>query len=731
MDKIELLAPAGNMESLVAALNNGADAVYLGAKQFNARGKVKNFDFDELQEATNLAHLHNAKVYLTTNTLVFDDEISNIIEIVKSALKAGVDAFIVQDIGLVDILKKHFPDIEIHASTQMGINNVSGAKIAKSLGITRVVLSRETPLEEIKKIKQQTNLDIEYFIQGALCVCFSGNCYESGVLFNASGNRGKCLQLCRLPYTASQNGKILSTGYLLSAKDFNMSYRLKELIDAGVNSFKIEGRARRTGYVATVVNAYREIIDNNFKVSTQSQINIKKAYNRGDFTEGYFNGNDCIIDNKIQGHRGVYVGKVINFVKGKNFNTIQIQSKSEIHKNDGLKFIYNSKEIPSISAMDIKKLEKDVYSINTKAKCIVGAQVYQILDTELEKQLLTNKKTRSVGLNFVAKIGHKANLSLYDDFGYVCSVESEDVCEEAKTQALSKKELINQISKMGDTEFSLNINKCNVEIDNVFLRKQTLNEMRRKCLEKLKQLIISSNKKTIQYKETSNHNQTYQNKKELCAIISEKTNCDLNDYDKIVLEPKLYNSLEIENMLKKVPNNKEIYLSVPSLMTSQDEAVINEILDKYPTLNVYGNNLSAFSYNRKVFASPLLNCINSQTANSFYDLGAKDICLNFEVPMEKYNSIAINSKANIYVYAKGHIPLMTMAHCPMKNNFNGSCKNCNYGSDIVYELQSGQKLLLDRYKLQRCYFRLKNKNIVDCVNHLHNSNLGLVIDLTE
>ena len=256
---MKILSPAGEMESLKMAVYNGADEVYLGVKGFNARN-IEGFDLETLKQAVDFAHIYRVRVFLTVNILFNNDEIQDALDLIVDAYNLGVDAFIIQDIGLASLMQKYYPQIEIHASTQMGIHNLEGVKFVESLGFKRVVLARETPIEEIKRIRDNSNIEIEYFVHGALCVSFSGNCYLSSYLFDASGNRGKCKQLCRLPYRLKYEDEVLKYGYLLSAKDFNMLDKLEDLEKAGVNSLKIEGRARRPYYVGVATKMYADAI---------------------------------------------------------------------------------------------------------------------------------------------------------------------------------------------------------------------------------------------------------------------------------------------------------------------------------------------------------------------------------------------------------------------------------------------------------------------------------------
>ena len=248
--KMKILSPAGDFESLKAAVIAGADEVYLGVRNFNARN-IEGFSLETLKQAVDYAHIFSVKINLAVNILFSDDEIQQALDLIVDAYNLGVDSFIIQDVGLMSLVHENYPQIEVHASTQMGLHNLEGLKALEDLGFSRVVLARETSLSEVKRIKENTSLEIEYFAHGALCVSFSGNCYLSSYLNDASGNRGKCKQLCRLPYEIFVGNEKKADGYLLSAKDFNMTNRLQDLLDAGVDVLKIEGRARRPFYVYT------------------------------------------------------------------------------------------------------------------------------------------------------------------------------------------------------------------------------------------------------------------------------------------------------------------------------------------------------------------------------------------------------------------------------------------------------------------------------------------------
>ena len=315
MKKIELLSPVGNLEMLNAAVNNGADAIYLAGKNYGARKYANNFTNDEIKEAIKYAHLYGVKVYVTINTVIYEGEIESFIEYVKFLYENHVDAVIMQDLGMIKLVLAKFPDLEVHASTQMHNHNEESIKYLKSIGVKRVVLARELSLDEVKNI----NVDIEkeIFVYGALCISYSGQCLMSSRVLNRSGNRGECAGMCRLPYELiEETTKIPTEGpYLLSPKELNTLANLREIIDSQVDSLKIEGRMKSPEYVGYVTKIFRRLIDcyyNNevMNVYDEEIVNLKKLYNR-EFTLGHLFGsrNTKLMNIKSPNHIGTPLGK--------------------------------------------------------------------------------------------------------------------------------------------------------------------------------------------------------------------------------------------------------------------------------------------------------------------------------------------------------------------------------------------------------------------------------------
>ncbi len=303
MKELEILAPAGSMESMLAAVNSGCDAVYFGYGQFNARRNAKNFDADAFRQMAQICKARGVKMYMTLNTIVYDREMEDLKESVKAACENGVDAILVQDLGVMELLRQWAPSIPLHASTQMAVHNVSGAKQMQELGFTRVVLAREMSAAEIRAVVEQVPVETEIFVHGALCMCLSGQCYMSSLIGERSGNRGLCAQPCRLPFTSGRG----DNGYALSLKDLTLVDRMKELKALGVDSLKIEGRMKRPEYVSAAVTGFRQAI-NGEKPNMEQ---LEAAFSRSGFTRGYFDGQIGIDMFGTRQHEDVLAGQKV------------------------------------------------------------------------------------------------------------------------------------------------------------------------------------------------------------------------------------------------------------------------------------------------------------------------------------------------------------------------------------------------------------------------------------
>ncbi len=663
---MKLLSPAGNFESLKFAVYNGADEVYLGINNFNARNNIDGFTMENLSEAVDFAHLYGVKVLLAINILFLDSEMQSALDTVVDAYNLGVDAFIIQDLGLISAIYKNYPQIEIHASTQMGLHNLEGVKEVAKYGVKRVVLARETPLSEIKRIKDNIDIEIEYFTHGALCVSFSGNCYLSSYLFDASGNRGKCKQLCRLPYAFCDGEKELKKGYLLSAKDFNMTARLPDLEKAGVDVLKIEGRARRPYYVATATKAYRSALDG-IKISKQD---IELAFNRT-FTEGYFNGNGNIISD-IQNHIGVHVGKVEKVNNGKTFNEVFISSKIPLSPKSTFKLFNGNKENNTLTAYDLSLVKSGIYRITTTQKVNAGDSVRLIVDNQKETEALakTLKRKLSVGIELIKGQTAKAKLSLN---GREYIVEGEE-CQPALNMPITAEELECNFNK--SQEFSVEFTGV---LEQVFMPKKMLNEFRRKVFEKAKEVLAKTGRERLEktilcQKPSTNELTDY-------AVIFDGEQIPENK--NVIYSPQAYSAERVFKLKQECEKlGKNFYLDTPNFALKEDIELIENIA--YETgAQIVANNYYALSIKAEKIIGYGLNVYNSFTANE----------LNLKyVPAENVeNRVA---------------PYMTLRHCPIKSHMGGDCNNCKYREGFTYKMDSGKRFKLKRKKLSSCTFYL-------------------------
>ncbi len=664
MEKMKILSPAGDMESLRIAIYNGADEVYLGVKGFNARN-IEDFDLNTLKTAVDFAHIYNVRVFLAVNILFSNDEIQDSLNLIVDAYNLGVDAFIIQDIGLAHLLHTHYPMIEIHASTQMGIHNLEGVRQAEKLGFSRVVLARETPLEEIKRIRDNSAIEIEYFVQGALCVSFSGNCYLSSYLFDASGNRGKCKQLCRLPYRLKYEDEVLKYGYLLSAKDFSLIDRLDDLCDAGVTSLKIEGRARRPYYVGVATKMYRDALDG----QPFNNEDIKLGFNRG-YTEGYFNGNSGIIS-YIQNHTGVKIGKVEKFIPGKNFNEIYISSKRDLNKKSAFKFFRNGKEICTISAFDLEK-RGNLYKITSKQIVSIADTVNLIQDNDKEQELSNKIAKRNLDIYIQAKENEKLyakteiNGKIIELYG--------DILDIAKNSPITKDQIYENFNK--NEYFAPNITN---ELGNIFIQKSKLNEFRRNFY----QLVFTAltkienrNLNHIELETISPTNKELDNFQFVSSVDEEFVE------ENIILSPEIYNLELIQCFQQKCKKeNKTAILNIPNFALAKDIEMLRNLIEK-THIAIMINNLYALSFDTKIHIGGGMNVYNNYTA-------------------EYLSAPYLTAEKSDF-----KLPYMTLRHCPMKEHLSADCSHCPYKDGYYYKMENGTILKLKRVKMSTCTFYL-------------------------
>lgn len=634
MNKVELLAPAGDFSCLKAAIEAGCDAVYIGGKLFGARAFSSNFTDDEIIKAINYAHLFGVKVYVTTNTLIYDKEVKRFLEYILFLHKNNVDAVIIQDLGMLDLVRQTFPNLEVHASTQMHIHNLDGASFMEKLGVKRVVLARETSISKIKEIKEKTNIDIEIFIHGALCVSYSGQCLMSSLIGNRSGNRGTCAGSCRQSYSIvdENNNIILNNKYPLSMKDLCSLENLKTLLDIGVTSLKIEGRMKSSSYVYTVVKLYRLAIDsyyknNNIYIDEKELYNLKKIFNR-EFTKGFLfdEENNKVINMKRPNHQGVEIGKVINY---KN-NVATIKLNDEININDGLRIV-GKKDIGVnvnnfyINSKLVKTAKKgDIITIKVNDKVEKDDKVLLTLDSKLNEEInniiSSNQRKVLVKAKFIAKEDKQITFELTDFINKVVVI-SENKVTKALNKPITKEEIKEKLNKIKDTVYKYE--SLDIEIDdNIFIPFNIINDLKRKAFEEL------NNKRLykIPYKrcEYKRNVKSYPKEKLLNILIIKDENIDSlkKKYDYI------YSSNNIDNTILLLPR------------------VIDKYKENY-NKDVLVGDIGYFNKHKVCITDTSFNVVNSYTVAFLHSLGAERVTLSYELT-KKQIEILINAYEERY-----------------------------------------------------------------------------------
>lgn len=500
--KAELLAPAGSYDSMIAAFAAGADAVYIGGSRFGARAFADNLDEEQMLCAIDYAHLRGKKLYLTVNTLVKNEEMDGLYEYLKPFYQNGLDAVIVQDLGAMQFIKHEFPGMDIHASTQMTVTGEYGASFLKELGVSRVVTARELSFAEIKKIYDKTGMEIESFVHGALCFCYSGQCLFSSMIGGRSGNRGRCAQPCRLAYQLTDKDKIINSErqpYLLSPKDMCTLSILPKILESGVYSLKIEGRMKRPEYTAGVVRIYRKYLDlleqkgkKNYQVAKADMEELMDLYNRGGFTEGYYgqhNGPD-MMSMERPNHWGTKAARILSIGKG----GCRIQALEDLHTKDVLEY-RNGDLVTDITLNQSVARGKETTVSVPKTMRISGKNPIfyrtrnESLLLELEKKFLQEKVSEKINGEFILKKEEPAILNIHAN-GH--SVTVSGACPQAaQNRPITSIEVEKQLKKTGGTAFRFEELHIEME-DGLFLPMQALNELRRAGIAALEEDILNS-----------------------------------------------------------------------------------------------------------------------------------------------------------------------------------------------------------------------------------------------
>lgn len=706
MSKVELLAPAGNYDAFLGAINAGADAVYLGGSKFGARAYADNFTDEQVCEAIRYAHFHGKKVYMTVNTLIKEKEFGEVYEYILPFYEAGLDGVIIQDLGVFTFLKNSFPNMEMHVSTQMTLTGSGGAKLLKSLGAKRIVPARELTLNEIKQIKEDTGLDIECFIHGAMCYCYSGQCLFSSILGGRSGNRGRCAQPCRLPYYTGNKEQEL---YPLSLKDMCTISHIPELIESGIDSFKIEGRMKKAEYAAGVTALYRKYIDlyyqngkEAYQVTKEDMEKLNHLYIRSEIQDGYYykqNGKDMITLNK-----------------------------------------------PSYQGTD------------------------EALLTDIEKKYLKNPEKTKITMQGEFHLGQPAKLtvSMKKDNSVSVTIEGVTLLA-AQNRPVTKEEIEKQLLKLGQTSFEVSEKEILCD-EGIFMPLKSINELRRNALERLEEKVIEANgylphrndeadksaDMDAAYNKNVYDNNIYDNniynmkrgisedKRQTETFILVRTKEQLDgvieseiengfSYRRLYVECDLLEEVGAEYVFEHC-RNKEIGAAYPRIIRNKDIKWLENIYQKtkelpfalvrnYETIQF----LREKAYQGKMISDYNLYVWNTGAASAMLQL-TDGISLPVELNRPEQKEISIAKSVHTEQMLYGYLPLMVTANC-----INKTLSECNKKGDILYLTDRYHKKFPVLCNCKHCYNEIYNTVPVSLFKYkeqLSGSTNGLRIDFS-
>ena len=717
---IELLAPVGSFEAFKSALDNGANAIYLAGSRFGAREKA-TFSNEELIEIIKEAHINEVKVYVTVNTLIYDDEFEAVLEFVDFLYNNDCDAIIVQDLGLLTVVKNMYPDFVIHASTQMNTMTVKQARMLKNMGVSRVVVARETSIEVIKQIIEEVGIEVEVFIHGALCVSYSGQCLFSSCLAKKSGNRGECLQLCRLPYALYKNEeKITDTRYLLSMKDLNTLEYIKQLVDAKVTSLKIEGRLKNGSYVGMVTRTYKNYIDKyinekQYAVTAEDEKNLEQVFNR-EFTRGYVFGetNNNIVNSYRPNNKGVRIGKVIDIIK----NKVYIKLEDTLHQGDGIRIVSKEDVGFFVNMMEVKRLlvntanTGEVVAINIKGKVEKNDIVYKTSDIKLAEEIEKNsvRKRFPVKANVRAVVGENLKIKFTDNLDNEVEVISEYNVIKANNSPTSQEKIKQQLSKLNESSYYLEAVSFDMD-DMVLIPVSIINESRRTLVELLNEKRSKVNSRT--------------GKKNL-KLEEVAINTD-EDFLKI----KVNNDEQYELAKQYVKDENIYYRNSENIYTYPR---ISENKLKVKNKMVLLNELHDVE-DKEMVANYYLNCTNIYTLYALYKIGFKRVTLSEELTKSRIFNMIKNYKKqfkenpNIEVVVYSKVDLLITKYCVINQCLQKDHKGCNECLKNKFYLEDRKGYKIPVLKDYYCNTRLLNPRalmLMDYVNELKENGVNCV-----
>ena len=713
---VELLSPVGDFECLKAAVQNGANSVYFGADIFSARAFATNFDDEALEKVIEYAKIRGVKTNLTLNTLIKNNELESALNLAKKAYKFGIDAIIVQDLGLAMKLIKTFPDLPIHASTQMTVHNLNGALKLQDLGFKRIVLSRELSVNDIDFICKNTDVEIETFIHGALCISYSGQCLFSSMIGGRSGNRGKCAGPCRLPFELLENDKKINSGYLLSTRDLCGLDYIPKLIESGVKCFKIEGRMKNPEYVATVTRIYRKYIDlaysnEEYIIDENDRKELLQVFNRGMSSSGHLSnsGNKDLVYKEKPNNMGLYLGKIQKYNEKKGLITIKLNEPIKIGDTISVDYEQGSYTVSELMNCNNKNITEtnvgDTVIIGRmKGNIKLGNNVYKMSSKELSDLAKSSysKEYRKVALNcnisikegkpIVVSVSSASNIELYKDLfiNYV----SDLIPLEAKNRPLSEETIISQFSKTASTPFEFK--HFNIDLDDgLFIPKLSLlNDLRRKVLALVEDYALQKIKRNDSIENNLISDHQYGDIKDSLNSNANSKNFDISlllnilniDYDYSKLSDKIKNvyiplkyftNRNFADILHILDSKFNIYIYMPTIIKSNYKNLllsnIESTLQNYKIQGFVISNIcnfklleslsKEFNKNFEIITNYTFNVYNNYTISELKELGAIRYTISPELDKITISSLSncVTLDNELIVYGK--TPVLNMNYC--------------------------------------------------------------------
>ncbi len=701
MKKAELLAPVGKMENAISAIENGADALFVGGKGFNARQAADNFTKDELEEIVKYATLRGVRVYVTVNILIKETETEALYEYLKYLEEIGVHAIIIQDLGIAHMVRKYFPKLRLHASTQMSAHSIEDVLFLKELGFKRVVLAREMQLKEIKHIIETCDIEVETFVHGALCYSYSGQCLMSSLIGGRSGNRGRCAQTCRMRYSLKEEGRVISEeSYLLSLKDICSIEFLPELLEVGIHSFKVEGRMKSPEYVASVIGTYRKYIElaqsgKPYKVSEEDMNILKGIFNRGGFSKGYYysKGTPKMLTPDSPRHIGIKVGEVVRFVAKTKQATIKLTQT--LNPGDGIEIIRKGKE--SVGTGITKVCEAGSHITCQFDQYVeVGSEVYLTKNHTLLKQMRQTyarpSRKMPITMQIVGEIGKPLEVTLTAQGKTVTYVGG--LLETASKSPITKEQARKQLTKLGSTPFVARKAEI-IWPENAYMGISMLNEVRRGACERLEEALLQKEVDKVPECYQAESNKQYE--KRIWAVhvaTMEQLEVVLKypEVERIYWEWMYQNNMAEVAAKKCQQAGKAFYLALPNIMKDSTYSAYHEELMAWNNNLVKGflvRNMGEYRFLRElgkeIVVDYNMNVANNETIALWEAQGVSTVTTSVELSMSESQLLKGHTEKVVY----GYLPVMTSSQCVLRGT--PSCQK-NVKDKHFFEIEDRKQI---------------------------------------